>query len=218
MVGLDPETGKQLWDVPTSTSKAALTAPTPRKVGGDKLFVTSFYNGSMLLKVTADEAEVVWRSKAKGETPNQTTDLSSIMPTPVVTASTSTACAATASCGASSDDRQAGVGDDAGDPRHAHPAEGQDGRSRATPGRGRAVGNAFLIPNGDRYFLFNEQGDLIIAQAEPEGVRGDRPGAAARADEHGWPAGRWCGCTRRSPNKCVFVRNDKELVCYSLAK
>ena len=29
--------------------------------------------------------------------------------------------------------------------------------------------NAFLIPNGDRYFLFNEKGDLIIARLSPRG-------------------------------------------------
>ncbi|MBY0459129.1 MAG: PQQ-like beta-propeller repeat protein, partial [Gemmataceae bacterium] len=83
VVGLNPETGKQLWKVPFDV-RSALTAPTPRKVGEDKLFVTSFYNGSLLLKVGADKAEVVWKSKAKGEMPDATTDLSSIMSTPVV--------------------------------------------------------------------------------------------------------------------------------------
>ena len=28
---------------------------------------------------------------------------------------------------------------------------------------------AFLIPQNDRYFLFNEQGDLIIAKLSPKG-------------------------------------------------
>src|SRR5205085_570746 len=29
--------------------------------------------------------------------------------------------------------------------------------------------NAFIVPHGDRYFLFNEKGDLIIAKLTPKG-------------------------------------------------
>ena len=83
VLGLEPDSGKRIWRVDFD-AKAALTAPTPRKVGTDRLFITSFYNGSMLLKVGADKAEVVWKSKAKGEMPTQTSDLSSIIPTPVI--------------------------------------------------------------------------------------------------------------------------------------
>jgi outer membrane protein assembly factor BamB len=83
VLGLEPETGKSIWRIDFEV-KAGLTAPMARKVGDDRLFVTSFYNGSMLLRVKADSAEVVWKSKAKGEGIHQTADLSSIMPTPVI--------------------------------------------------------------------------------------------------------------------------------------
>src|SRR5262245_4515864 len=70
VLGLEPDSGKRLWRVDFD-SRAALTAPMPVKVGDDRLFITSFYHGSMLLKVGTDKAEVVWKSKAKGEMPNQ---------------------------------------------------------------------------------------------------------------------------------------------------
>ena len=86
------------------------------------------------------------------------------------------------------------------------------------PGTGERWSNAFLIPNGDRYFLFNEQGDLIIAKLSPKGYEElsrahliDPTNKDVRGRVVVWvhPA---------FANKCVFVRNDKEIVCYSLAK
>jgi len=49
-VGLNPETGKRLWSQPFEV-KAALTAPTPRQLG-DKLFITAFYEGPMMLDLS----------------------------------------------------------------------------------------------------------------------------------------------------------------------
>ena len=39
----------------------------------------------------------------------------------------------------------------------------------ATVGKSARWANAFLIPNGDRVFLFNEKGELIIAKLSPKG-------------------------------------------------
>ena len=33
----------------------------------------------------------------------------------------------------------------------------------------RTLGNAFLVANGERFVLFNEQGELIIAKLSPQG-------------------------------------------------
>lgn len=216
VVGLEPDTGKQLWRVAFDV-QSALTAPTPRKVGDDKLFVTSFYNGSLLLKVGADKADVVWKSKAKGEKPDQTTDLSSIMATPVV------------------------VGDHIygvcgyGQLRCIEANTGKRvwetmlaTRGKRTPVKVAAEPEpaeterwslAFLIPNGDRYFLFNEQGDLIIAKLSPKGY--EEMDRAHVIEPTNTMAGRGRVVVWMHPafaNKCVYVRNDKELVCVSLAK
>jgi outer membrane protein assembly factor BamB len=216
VVGLDPESGKRLWRVEFDV-KAALTAPTPRKVGADKLFVTSFYNGSMLLKVGADKAEVVWKSKAKGELPNQTADLSSIMCTPWVDG-----------------DHVYGVCS-YGQLRCIEANTGkrvwetmQATRGKLTPAKIVAEPEpddkerwslAFIVPQGDRYFLFNEQGDLIIAKLSPKGY--EEIDRTRLIDPTNTMAGHGRLVVWMHPafaNKCVFVRNDKELICYSLAK
>lgn len=83
IVGLDPQTGKKLWSVPFK-SRSSLTVPTPRAVAGDHLFISAFYNGSILLHIKAYSAQVVWRGTGKGEKPDQTADVHSIMTTPVI--------------------------------------------------------------------------------------------------------------------------------------
>ena len=76
--------------------------------------------------------------------------------------------------------------------------------------------NAFLTPQGGRWFLFNEKGDLLIAKLTPEKYEEiDRAhlleptGKAGRPVVWSHPA---------YANKCVFVRNDKEIICVSLAE
>jgi outer membrane protein assembly factor BamB len=214
IVGLEPDTGKRLWRVDFDV-KVALNAPTVRKVGDDKLFLTTFYNGSALVKVGADRAEMVWKSKAKGERPDQTTDLSSIMGTPWVDG-----------------DHVYGVCS-YGQLRCLEVNTGkrvwetmQAVRGQRTPPKIAADpdpndkerwGLAFIIPQGDRYVLFNEQGDLILAKMSTSGY--EELDRAHVIDPTNTMAGRLVVWSHPAfANKCVFVRNDKELVCVSLAK
>ena len=216
VVGLDPDTGKRLWRVEFDV-KYALTAPTPRKVGDDGLFVTSFYNGSLFLRVTATDATVVWRSKARGEAPNQTTDLSSIIATPVIDG-----------------DYVYGVCS-YGQLRCLEVKTGkrvwetmQATRGKLTPAKVAAEpepagterwSNAFIVPHEGRYFLFNEQGDLIIANLSPKGY--EELDRAHLIDPTNVMAGNGRKVAWVHPafaGKCVFVRNDAEVVCVSLAK
>jgi outer membrane protein assembly factor BamB len=78
------------------------------------------------------------------------------------------------------------------------------------------TGTAFLVKNGDRYFLFSETGDLIIANLSPKGYEEvDRAKLLETTNEcFGRPV---VWSHPAFANKCVFARNDKEIVCYSLA-
>lgn len=218
VVGLNPKTGKQLWSVPFAV-RAALTAPMPRKVGDDQVFVTSFYNGSMLVKVTPTGAEPVWVSKAKGERPDQTTDLSSIMPTPFI-----------------KDGFVYGIGS-YGELRCLKAETGERiwstmaaTRGRLTPERVREReepnvtqpwverwSNAFIVANGDRFFLFNEQGELVIAKLTPQGYT--EIARTVILEPTNRMAGRPVVWMHPAfAEKCCFARNDKEIVCVSLAE
>lgn len=210
----DPESGKQLWKADFE-SKAALTVPMARKVGDDGLFVTAFYNGSLLLKVGADSAEVVWRSQAKGERPAATTDLSSIMPTPFVDGDHVYGVCSYGQLRC----LEAKTGKRVWETMQATRGKLTPEKVAATPEPtdGERWSNAFIIRQADRYFLFNEQGDLIIARLTPRGYEEiDRatiiePTNRAQARRVVWmhPA---------FADRCIFARNDKEIVCVSLAK
>jgi outer membrane protein assembly factor BamB len=78
-------------------------------------------------------------------------------------------------------------------------------------------GNAFLTPNGDRFFLFNEQGELVIARLTPKGY--EEIDRAAILKPTNKLAGRPVVWVHPAyAGKKVYVRNDQELVCVDLAK
>jgi outer membrane protein assembly factor BamB len=86
----------------------------------------------------------------------------------------------------------------------------------ATTGHPERWANAFLIKNGDRFFLSNEQGDLIIAKLTPKGY--DEISRAHLLDPTNTDPRRAVVWSHPAfANKSVYARNDKELVCVSLA-
>jgi outer membrane protein assembly factor BamB len=216
IVGLDPATGKRLWSVPW-VLKASLNVPIPRKVGEDGLFLSSFYHGSTLLKITATGADIVWQSQAKGEMPNQTLDLSTIMSTPVVEGDYTYGvcshgelrCIVTATGERKWMTMQATRGSRTSEKVAANPEPNT---------QSERWGHAFLVKHEDKHILFNEQGDLIFAKLSPAGYQElsrshliDPTNTMARGRKVVWmhPA---------FADKCVFVRNDETMICYSLAK
>ena len=220
VVGLDPATGERFWSVPIPI-KAALNAPTLR-VQGNRVFGTSFYEGSFLLEVLngGREVYIVWKSAAKGEKPNQTRDLSSIITTPVWTG-----------------DYIYGV-DSYGEMRcieaktlkrvwssqlatrgHLTPenVRGRDEPSEVAPWSERWA-CAFITPTGgDMYILFNEQGELIRAKLTPAGY--EELGRAVVAEPTNKLAGRpviWMHPAYAEG--AAFVKSDTELVRVELRK
>jgi outer membrane protein assembly factor BamB len=203
--GLDPETGKVYWAQPFAV-KAGLSIPTPRQ-SGNELFITSFYNGSILLRfeADADKPVVVWKSKSKGEMPNQTRDLSSIMPTPYIKDGYL--------YGMCSYGEMRCLKLDSGE--RVWESLQATGSHKKNDDRWK---NAFLVPHGENVFLFTEAGDLIIAKLTPTGYA--ETSRAHLLDPTNPMAGRSRLVVWSHPafaNKSIYARNDKEVVCYSLA-
>ncbi|MFO0938433.1 MAG: PQQ-binding-like beta-propeller repeat protein [Gemmataceae bacterium] len=216
--GLEPETGKLIWTVPFEC-RASLNVATPRKVEGDRLFLTSFYTGSMLLKVTADSASVVWKGLGKGERPQQTTDLNSIMATAAIDGPYAySVCSYGELRGIdvltgkrlwATNKATRGSLTPANVANRDEPSEKQPWMERWA--------HAFITPHEGHYFLFNEQGELIIAKMSPKGyAEVDR---AKLIEPTNKMAGRPVVWTHPAyADKKIFVRNDEKLVCYDLAK
>jgi hypothetical protein len=77
----------------------------------------------------------------------------------------------------------------------------------------------FMVPHGDRVFIWNDHGDLILARLTPAGyqeisrvhvLEPDMPstGSGGRLVVWSHPA---------FANRCLYVRNNHEIVCMSLA-
>jgi outer membrane protein assembly factor BamB len=201
---LDPTTGRVYWTQKYPTNgppqRPAVNIATPRQLG-DLLFFTSAYHGPMMLRLDANKpaATVAWKGKSnRMEKPD---GLHSLMPTPVL-----------------KDGYIYGVCAN-GELRCLN---AQTGKQRwetyaAVGGKKTDCGTAFLIPQGDRFVLLNDQGDLILADLSPQGYKEiDRahildPGPTPRGRDALWSHPAFA-------RRCVFARNDKEIICVSLAE
>jgi len=202
---LDPVTGKLYWSQPFPGKKglkAALSIPTPR-LDGDRLFVTAFYDGPLMLKVTPTGPQVLWRGKGRGEMPDDTDGLHSIMSTPFL-----------------KDGHVYGVCS-YGELRCLNADTGARlwSTHQATGGKPVRWANAFIVPQGDRYFLFNEHGDLIIARLTPKGYdEVSRANLLAPTNTMAGPPGRLVLWSHPAfAHRSIYARNDQEIVCVSLA-
>jgi outer membrane protein assembly factor BamB len=89
---------------------------------------------------------------------------------------------------------------------------------KATTRDDRKTNNAtaFLVRNGDRYFLFNESGHLIIARLNRKGY--EENSRFKLLEPTNTSFNRPVVWTHPAfARRCIFARNDKELVCASLA-
>lgn len=190
---LDPVTGGLLWQVPYKAKFDPAQATATPVVYKDKLFCLAAWNrGSLMLQLDRDKAGAsdFWRTDSNP------------------TASTSTPVFQ--------------------DEKHIYTIVGDGALCCLDPATGNEIwrtrqatserfGMAHVVSNGDRTFLLNQQGHLILARLTPEGYyeAGRMPLVEPTAGYR--PAGAVCWAHPAFANKHVFARNDRELVCVSLA-
>jgi outer membrane protein assembly factor BamB len=211
--GLNPDDGKLYWSQ-KFTAPSNMSIPTPL-LAGDKLLVTGFYSGAMLLKLDADkpDASVLWKGKGRSEMPDKTDTLHSVMSTPVIKDGYI--------YGVCSYGELRCLKLESGERVWKDLTATSDSKSPSKEMKDQVRwGNAFLVPQGDRFFLFNEKGDLIIAKLSPKGYEElDRTHILDPTGHLGNFGGRrtivWSHPA--FANKSMYARNDKEIVCVSLA-
>jgi len=194
ITSLDPETGKDYWFVALAPNYG-MSIMAPRK-HGDLLFAGGIGGRCVVLKLDPVKPAVteVWRGeKGIGVYP--------VNSTPFV---------------------ENGViygVDQTGDLRAVELATGKILWQKTEPISGPTrlnSGTAFLVKNGDRFFLFNEMGELIIARLSPAGY--EEIDRAKLLEATGTAFGRDVVWSHPAfANRCMFARNDKEIICVSLA-
>lgn len=195
---LDPETGKKFWSFNLAPQyDMSITAP---RRSGDLLYLSGIGNTGACLKLTQDKpgVELLWKQTPRNGVPcaNSTPFLENGMIYGV-------------------DCQQGplrGVKLESGERLWETyvPTSGK-------PGERASHGTAFLVKHADRFFLFSETGDLVLAKLSPDGYDELSRFHVVEPTQE---------CFGRSviwshpafANKCCYVRNDKEIVCVSLAR
>jgi outer membrane protein assembly factor BamB len=201
--GLDPATGKSYWKVPYPANgkpqRPAVNIVTLRREG-QLLFLSSTYHGPMMLQFADDKPDVtvLWRKEPKN--PMRPESLSCLMPSPVF-----------------KDGHIYGVSFDGA----LMCLEARTGKElwnthALMDDKETDCGTAFLVPQGDRYVIFTEKGDLILATMTPKEYKEIsrahviEPAESARGRKVVWshPAFAF---------KSVFIRNDHEIIRVDMA-
>jgi outer membrane protein assembly factor BamB len=197
VASLNPSSGELLWEVPFNV-QAGMTISTPR-VAGNRLLVTGFYSGPLMIDTGADgvSPNVMWRTAAEN---NEVTNnsLHAVMCTPIV-----------------KDGYVYGVGS-YGELRCLDANTGRIvWETRDATGEGRWW-NAFLIPHEDRVLICNEQGELIFARLSPKGYQ---ELSRAKLIEPTQPIQRRMTVWSHPAfaMQSVFARNDGELIRVDLS-
>lgn len=200
VVGLDPATGKTHWKEPFAPRNMVLAVSTPI-VDHDRLFVTGFYDGSMMLRLGKDSltAKQIWRRIGLSE--KKTDALHSIISTPLFEG-----------------DYVYGV-DSYGELRCLDAKNGDRLWEDLTAAPNVRWGTIHFVQNGDRTWMFNEKGELIIGQLSPQGFTEiSRARLISPTTAQLGQRGGVCWSHPAFANRHVFVRNDEEMVCADLAK
>lgn len=202
LASLDPATGHAYWEEAWDTADG-VTVATPVR-SGDYLLVSQLYTGSLMMRLSADRpaARVLWRGASRSYEPDESDGLHSMVTTPIIL-----------------DNHVYGVG-----------AQGQLRALDARTGERRWMSTemtaqvpwstAFMVQHGDRFFVNNDEGTLILARFTPEGyVEIDRTALIDPTSESGYGTDRQVNWVHPAyANRHIIQRNDVEVIRASLAE
>jgi outer membrane protein assembly factor BamB len=199
VAGLNPDTGQVHWKHPFTPHRMIINVPTP-VVDSGRMFLSAFYDGSLMLRLREDELSVepIWRRRGASE--RNTDSLHAMISTPYIEG-----------------DYVYGV-DSYGELRCLDARTGDriwEDRTAVPTARWATI---HMVRNRDRMWMFNERGELIIATLSPAGFH--EISRAKLIDPTTPQLGQRGGVCWSHPayaNKHVFARNDQELVCADLS-
>lgn len=200
VAGLDPVSGKVFWQYPFVPSQMVLSIATP-VVEKDRLFVSGFYDGSLMLKLDADKlaADKVWKRVGRSE--RNTDSLQCLISTPYM-----------------KDGYVYGV-DSYGELRCL---EGDTGdRVWEELPRGGKVRwfTIHMVENQGKIWMFNDRGELVITKLSPKGYEEiSRAHLIAPTRGQLGDRGGVCWAHPAFADRHVFARNDKELLAADLSE
>lgn len=198
--GLDPLTGKLYWRHPFTPKRMVLNIATPVFENG-YLFVSAFYDGSLLLKVNPNELDIekVWRRRGRSE--RNTDSLHCCISTPVIQGN-----------------YIYGV-DSYGEFRCLELLTGDRIWESQKPVPKDRWSNVHMVRHEDKIWMFNERGELIISKLSPKGFHEiSRAKIIEPTEGQLSQRGGVCWSHPAFANGRIYARNDREIICIDLSK
>ncbi|HVX11601.1 MAG TPA: PQQ-binding-like beta-propeller repeat protein [Pirellulales bacterium] len=207
VAGLDPAHGKVLWAFPFVPRNMVLAVSTP-VIERDHLFVTAFYDGSLMLRLDEKKpaVEPIWRRVGLDE--RHTDSLQSIMSTPYIKDNFV--------YGVDSYGELRCLNGDTGD-RAWESLEPIPPDYQANP-RLRRWFNIHMVENHGKIWMFTERGELLITKLSPQGYEEISRAkliepTRVQLNERGGV----CWSHPAFAYRHVFARNDDELIAADLS-
>lgn len=200
VVGVSPVDGKEFWRVPFPPTRMVIGISTPVHLG-DYIFVSNFFDGSVLVRLGKEQptAELVW--KRAGESEQKTDALHSINSTPYLKGK-----------------YIYGV-DSYGELRCLDLLTGDRvwESDKAVPHDRWAT--IHFVEHNDDIWMFNDKGELIISRLSPKGFEEISRTQLIKPTRDQLPSRRGGVCWSHPAfaDRHVFARNDEELVCADLS-
>lgn len=204
LTGLDPATGTVLWTQPypvggrAQRPEVAIAMP---RFDGDRVLLSSFYQGSMLVRVpkAGEEPQVVWNRRSSKQS-EKTEGLHTVMSTPVIRDGHAYGLCAF------------------GELRCLDLRTGdRKWESLELFGGERGFfAHAFIIEQGDQYWFWNDHGELAVGSMSTEGLR--LTGKAKLLATTESTRGRdvlWCHPA--FAHRRAYMHNGREMICVDLA-
>lgn len=199
LAGIEPRTGALIWERPYRIRmETPIATPAWSK---PHLLVSAFFNGSRLYRLGESAANLVW--KGSSDSAIESDGLHSLMNSPVI------------------DGKFIYGICSYGQLRCLRLATGERVWETQAVTREKARNaSAIIVRNGNRYFINNDRGELIIASLSPAGYAEvsrtslirptSKPGARRQLGGVNWSHPAYAGLS-------VFARNDEEILRASLA-
>jgi len=199
VVGLDLDSGSVYWQHGFEQRRMIINVATP-VLYRDYLFVSNLFDGSMLLKLDTDrhDAREVWRRR--GENERKTDSLHSCISTPLL-----------------KEDFIYGV-DSHGELRCLELLSGNRIWEDLGAVKSALWANIHFVQNGELTYMFNENGELIVARLSPKGFHEISRARLIEPTEEQLSRGD-SGVAWAHPAfayRHVYLRSDRELICVDL--
>ncbi|NNE00622.1 MAG: PQQ-like beta-propeller repeat protein [Pirellulaceae bacterium] len=199
ITGINPSDGQVFWSVPMLPREMPIGVPTPIVDDKYRLFVSSFYDGSMLIQLDPDKPAAVKQWHRAGIDEKNTDALHCMISNPVIRG-----------------DYIYGV-DSYGEFRCLDIKTGDRVWEDLSVVRRNRWATVYIIQNGPREIMQNEQGELISATLTPMGF--EEHSRAKLIKPTRMQLNRRGGVVWAHPaiaNGHLFSRSDDELVCVPL--